>query len=201
MKINSQHIPFANLADLAENRTAPDVKTESMAHLSTCSRCGNELRRVEQLLQTMRSDREPDAPRDLLAYAVNLFSQSRQSDAPSILRRVIAALTFDSGTNLAPVFGMRSGTSATRQLVYSAESNDIDLRFTPQGDRWVVTGQVLGEDCAGSQVTLTGETESASVGMNELCEFTLPPVLPGNYALLLRIANLEVEIPELELRA
>jgi hypothetical protein len=201
MKTNSQHIPFATLADLAEKQTAPDVRTESMTHLSTCGRCGNEFRRLEQLIQTMRSDLDTDAPRDLLAYAVNLFGQSRQSAAPSMLRRVIAALSFDSATSLAPAFGVRSGSAPSRQLVYSAESNDIDLRITPQGDRWVVTGQVLGNDCAGTEITLKGETESTSVELNELCEFTLPPVLPGKYVLVLRIADLEVEIPEVELRA
>ncbi len=171
-----------------------------MEHLSTCRNCDNQFRRLEQLLKTMRSDREPDAPRDLVAFVLNLFQEGKRSATPSLLRHIIAALSFDSAMNLAPAFGVRSGQASSRQLLYSAEANDIDLRITRQGDRLVVTGQVLGEECAGSEVVLKGETESASASLNQLCEFTLPPVQPGSYALVLRMANLEVEIPDIDLK-
>lgn len=201
MKINSQHIPFSALADLAENRTATDERNEQMTHISTCTRCGDELQRLAHVLLLMRTDTEPDAPRDLIAYAVNIFAPSEESKAPSLLRRIVAALTFDSSANLAPAFGMRSGQVASRQLVYSAEGNDVDLRLTPLKDQWVIAGQLLGQDCEAGEVRLEGETRSAAAPLNELCEFTLPPVPSGSYKLLLRLGNIEVEVPQLELKS
>ena len=201
MTISSQHISFSALADLAENRTTTDEGSAAMTHISTCTKCGNELRELEQVMLMMRTDTEPDAPRDLIAYAVNIFAQRRESGAPSLLRRIVAALTFDSSANLAPAFGVRSGQTTSRQLVYSAEGNDVDLRLMPLDDQWVVAGQLLGESWEAGEVILEGETGTAAVRLNELCEFTLPPMPSGNYTLVLRLGNIELEVPQLELKS
>lgn len=199
MKIDSQHIPFAKLADLAEKRAAADERTASMAHLSNCSVCAQQVERVEQVLGLMKTDTATDAPRDILAYAVNIF---RNSQEPSLLKRIVAALRFDSSSNLAPAFGVRSGQSTSRQLLYSAEENDIDLRIMPEQENWIVTGQVLGEDCVGGRIELEGRSgELTAADLNDLCEFILPPVPAGSYRVRLRLGNVEVEIPQLELRA
>lgn len=199
MKIDSQHIPFAKLADLAEKRAAADERTASMAHLSKCSVCAQQVERVEQVLELMKTDTATDAPRDMLAYAVNIF---RNSHEPSLLKRIVAALSFDSSSNPAPAFGVRSGQSTSRQLLYSAEENDIDLRIMPEQENWIVTGQVLGEDCVGGRIELEGRSgELTAANLNDLCEFILPPVPAGSYRVRLRLGNVEVEIPQLELRA
>jgi hypothetical protein len=200
MKIRSQHIPFTAIADLAENRAAADESSTLMRHISTCTKCGDELRRLEQVILMMRTDTEPDAPRDLIAYAVNIFAQRRESGASTLLRRIVAALTFDSRANLAPAFGVRSGQTTSHQLVYTAEGNDVDLRLTPLEDQWVVAGQLLGEGCEAGEVRLEGETGTAAVRLNELCEFILPPMPSGKYTLVLRLGNIEVEVPQLELK-
>lgn len=201
MKTTSQHIAFSALADFAENRTASDERTELMTHISGCSKCGDELQGLEQVMVLMRTDTEPDAPRDLIAYAMNLFAQREVPRAPSLVRRIVAALTFDSSANLAPAFGMRSGQTTSRQLVYSAGGNDVDLRLTPLKDQWVIAGQLLGEGCEAGEVRLEGEATSAAAPLNELCEFTLPPVPSGRYKLFLRLGNIEVEVPQLELES
>lgn len=209
MKTTSQHIPFDKLADLAEKRVdagelRESARLASMLHLSSCTDCASRLQQLEKVMLLMKTDREPDAPRDLIAYAVNIFDRGRETKAPSLLRRLVAALTFDSSMNLAPAFGVRSGQAAARQLLYSAEGHDVDVRITPQQDQWVVAGQVLGQDCAGGQVNLVkleGGDKSAAAVLNELCEFTLPAVAPGSYKLLVRLADIEVEVPQLELRA
>ena len=169
-----------------------------MAHVATCSRCASELERLSQLIGYLRTDTGEDAPRDVMAYAINIFRRREQQ--PSLLRRVIAALSFDSLTP-APAFGVRSGQAASRQLLFAAEDNDLDLRVSPQGDAWVIAGQVLGPACAGGQVELKSETASATAELNDLCEFTLDPVPPGSYTLLMRLGNVEVEVPQLELKA
>jgi hypothetical protein len=199
MKITSKHIPFVKLADLAEGRASADE--QNAAHLSACSACAGELQRLGQVMELMRTDKSIDAPRDVFASALNIFRSAEPSGERSLLRRIVAALTFDSSSNMTPAFGVRSGQSAARQLLFSAGDSDIDLRISSEDDQWIVTGQLLGSECGGGRVELAGENGSAEADLNDVCEFTLPPVAAGSYTLRLRISESEIEIPQLELRA
>jgi len=142
----------------------------------------------------MKSDHAKDAPRDVLMSALKIFPRETQSG----LRRIIAILTFDS-RNTGPAFGIRSLHTSSRQMLYSAEETDVDLRITVQNDECVLAGQVIRERCAGGVVQISGTAGSAEASLDELCEFTLPAVPFGNYLLRLRMQDLEIEIPELEL--
>ncbi len=201
MNTTSKHIPFAELADLAEKRASAEKQTSSQAHMSTCAACAQQLDRLQQVLTLMRTDTAADAPRDVLAFAVNIFTARKDSHQPSLLRRLVAALSFDSSSDLMPAFGVRSGQAISRQLLYSAEETDIDLRITPQDQGWIVAGQVLGGECVGGRIEIEGEDELTTAELNELCEFALPPLAAGTYKLRLRLGNSEIEIPQLELRA
>ncbi len=201
MKTNSQHIPFAGLADLAEDRASSEERAASMKHVLACSDCNAKLQRLGQVLELMQTDTATNAPRDLLAFARNIFRQHEGAGEPSLLRRIVAALTFDSSMNLTPAFGVRSGQSATRQLLYSAEESDIDLRISSEQDQWIVAGQLLGQSCGGGQIEIEGEGQTATAPLNDLCEFKLPPVPAGSYTLRLKLSDVQVEISQLELRA
>jgi hypothetical protein len=201
MKLAPRHIPFERLVDLAEGRVAPEESRDASAHLKTCAACAGHLAQVERLTQMMRTDDSVDAPRDLLAGALNLFRARPTREG--FLRRVVAALSFDSGA-LQPAFGVRSGqATSSRQLLFSAGDVDVDLRLAPGEEGWAVSGQVLGE-CAGGWAELGGaedEGRAARAELNELCEFALPAVPAGSYTLRLRLDDLLVEIPDLNLRA
>lgn len=183
---------------MAEDRITADERASLLDHLAGCRLCAADFERLGHVLQLMRTDDSKDAPRDLLAYAKGLFSVRETSSDRSILRRIVAALTFDSLT-AAPEFGVRSSETSTRQLIYSAKNGDLDLRLTPQGDRWLVMGQLLLPNCGEGQVEIKSESDSASAELNELCEFVLPPVAAGRYSLILRLANLEIEVPRLDI--
>lgn len=204
MDFLSRHIPFEALADLAEGRAHADAQAETRAHLDACARCSEQFSHLEQAIRLMRADESEAAPPDAVAYAVNLFRRRAASaaHAPSRLRRVLASLSFDSA-QLNPAFGVRSAgaaRAATRQLLYHAGESDLDVRLAQSGDAWVVSGQLLGECEGAGRVELAGEVASEEAELNEQCEFTLPPVPAGTYALRLRFADFELEIPELELR-
>lgn len=199
MNLTSQHIPFERLADLAEDRLAGDERDKSLAHLSACSSCSAQASRLGEILSLMRTDRAEDPPRDVVAHAVNIFRLRAASAKPSVVRRVLAALSFDS-MDLSPAFGVRSGQPSARQLLYSAGENDLDLRITPDNEAWVVSGQVLGQ-CTGGRIELAGVTDQATAVLNDLCEFTLPPLPTGSYTLRLHLIDTEIEIPEFELKA
>jgi hypothetical protein len=200
MNTASKHLSEEQLADLAEGRLNADQRQASLAHTHDCSRCGEQLTQLQQLINTMRADTAIDPPNYVVARALDLFpALVAAAKEPSLVRRVLAALSFDS-LELPAAYGVRSGQTATRQLLFNAGENDLDLRVTPSGESWVLSGQVLG-DCTGGEVELEGASGAASITMNELCEFTLPALPTGSYTLRLRLNEMEVEVPQLELRA
>ena len=191
--MKSEHLTFSAMVELAENKLTTGEEAASRAHLAGCSPCANDLQRIEAVLRAMQNDHSIDAPRDLLAYAKNLFAQRAEGREPSLLKKIIAVLSFDS-LNPEHAFGVRSGAAAGRQLLYSAGEADIDVRIAEAGaDRWIVAGQVLGENCAGGEVRLEGTSGTTSRALNDLCEFTLPAVASGTYKLVLRLRDVEVE--------
>lgn len=135
-----------------------------------------------------------DPPLDVLMSAIEIFSSERQAPLP----RVIATLIFDS-REAGPAFGMRSLNTNSRQLLYSAQQTDLDLRITIQNEECVVAGQVIREGCVGGVVEISGATGSAEASLNELCEFTLPAIPVGQYSLTIRLPDVEIEIPKLQL--
>lgn len=191
---SSIHISVETLANIVENRVTSVAREAAMTHLSTCSTCSDMLRRLQQVILMMRSDSTNDAPRDVLTAAINIFSQERRG-----LRRIVALLTFDS-RNAGPAFGVRSLPTASRQMLYSAEEIDLELRITVQNDECILAGQVIGEGCAEGHVEISGVAGRSTASLNEICEFTLPPIPPGNYSLTVRMLDREIEIPELELK-
>ena len=79
-----------------------------------------------------------------------------------------------------------------------AGENELHLQVAPLGEEWQVTGQVLGP-CTGGEVELQSATRTIHAGLNELCEFALPPLAEGVYTLKLHLGHVDLEIPELKL--
>jgi hypothetical protein len=192
----SSHISLQTLVDIVEGRATSAALEGAVAHISSCSDCVDTLRRLQQVILMMQSDTAEDAPRDLLQSAIDIFSPERE---PPPLRHIIAILTFDS-RHAGPAFGVRSLRSTSRQLLYSAQETDLDLRITVQNDECIVAGQVIRDGCVGGRVEISGDAGSAAANLNEVCEFTLPAIPLGNYSLRVKMPDVQIEIPELELK-
>ena len=191
----STHISVETLANIADDRVTAEARKAAMSHLSTCSTCREVLHTLQQLILMMRTDNTKDAPRDVLTSAINIFSREKRLP----LRRIVALLIFDS-RNAGPAFGVRSLPAASRQMLYSAEEIDLELRITVQNDECILAGQVIGEGCVEGHVEISGVAGKSTTTLNEVCEFTLPPIPAGNYSLTVRMLDREIEIPELELK-
>jgi hypothetical protein len=193
--INSSHISLETLVDIVEGRATSAALEGAVAHISSCSDCVDTLRQLQQVILTMKNDTAQDAPRDPLYSAINIFSPKKRTP----LRHIIAILTFDSRV-AGPAYGIRSLRSTSRQLLYSAQDTDLDLRVTVQNDECVVAGQVIRADCVSGQVEISGDTGSVTASLNEVCEFTFPAIPVGSYALKIKLPDVQIEIPELELK-
>jgi len=196
MNIFSPHIPFDELAELAEGRSK--TSPEALAHLKLCSECSSQLQSIGQTIGLMRADTTEDAPAEMVQYAKGIFRSKVVKHGPSMLKLIVAALTFDSLTN-APAFGLRSQATAGRQLIYSTETADIDVHVSPESDQWQIAGQVLGAECPGGDVKLEGESFSAAAQLSDLCEFSFGAVPAGAYKLSIHLTDVLIETPRLEL--
>jgi hypothetical protein len=194
----STHLPFALLADLAEQRANPD--DSALAHLAACRQCAGELAWLTQTLVLLRARELEEPPARAVERSRALFQ--RRAARPAPRRPILAVLGFDS-TRSAPAFGLRSGATAERQLIFHAASYSVDLRVRPLEDRWVVAGQLLGDEStmalSGGRAEILGAADAASAEMDELSEFELPPLRPGEYTLSLLLGELILMIPGLEL--
>ena len=188
----SNHLTFEVLTDIAEQRITED----SSSHLAECGECSETLQQLKRTFALMQTDTAEDAPRDVLFRAISLFQPVQKG---SLVRRIMAVLSFDSLT-AAPAFGTRSGATEVRQLIYSAEQNDIDLHISVTDNKWIIAGQLLGERCTDGEVIIEGENITLSTRLDDSCEFKLPAVPSGDYKLRLRLSDIEVEVPRIELR-
>lgn len=189
-----KRLSFEQLLDLAEQTSSPEERTALRAKLHPDDLAT--FTWLEHTLPLMRTDTSFDAPPEVIARAARLIRPVAPPRAPSLRERVLAVLQFDSRQR--PTYGIRSGFSSTHQLIYSAGEHDVDLRMTPSGAEWHVSGQLLGPEQPG-QVVLSGENLRVSVPLNQLAEFVLPPVAPGSYTLTLELPATEIVIDELNL--
>jgi anti-sigma factor RsiW len=200
MNIFQHHVSISELADYIEGHLSLLKRMELESHFAVCSRCAGDLAELERLITLMRTDTSQDAPPSVIDRAVLLF-RSRTSNASTSFespRRLLAVLHFDS-LGLAPAFGVRSGKPGARQLLYSTSVNEIDLRIEPAEQEWIVSGQVLGREKASGMAILQGDSGTREAALNEISEFTLPPVQAGTYKLILNLSNVEVEIEEIRI--
>ena len=159
-----------------------------------------------QLLQ--RAIALPDAPAALLRAAIDQWQPplpSRlQSGAQAIIRRVAAALTFDSWAAGTLAFVVRSVPSDTRHLLYSAMGRDIDIRITPSASHFSVTGQILGPDESGAVELVSAADGTDASGtkvttLDTMGEFRLEGIPVGSYVLTLRLGEDEIVLPPIDL--
>jgi hypothetical protein len=191
----SPHISLETLADMAEERAQSETLQAAESHIAECETCNDALQNLRRLIPLMNSDTAEDVPRDVLRSVLSVFTPA----TPAPLPRIIAVLTFDSRA-AGPAFGMRSIRTASRQLLYTAQETALDLRVTVEKEECSLAGQIIRDNCAGAQIELSGVTGTVTTELNELCEFSFPAIPLGMYSLRVRMPDVEIEIPELELK-
>lgn len=190
------HIPFTTLVDLAESRTTIDEPMR--LHLAVCQRCAGDLAWLTRTIDLMRTDQASNPPAAAVARVKRLIQARPRPRATSLRQRLVAHMNFDSAQ--APLaFGIRAGAGGQRQLLFEADQHMIDMRLTPNGELWSISGQVLGNVDFG-RVNLGNADTSATAELNQLSEFVLPPVPAGRYTLTLALDDRDIDIPDLEIK-
>jgi hypothetical protein len=160
--------------------------------------------RVQQAVTAL-----PDAPSHLLQKVIRQWDarqpsllESAATAAEAVMRRITAALTFDSWAGSAVAFGVRSVPGETRHLLFSALGRDVDLRISPAAGAFALTGQILGPDETGVlELAAAGAGRDATartVPLDALGEFRLEGVARGSYVLTLRFGSDEIALPPID---
>jgi hypothetical protein len=140
-----------------------------------------------------------DAPEHVIHRAIAVFMRPTAAvPKPGILRRLAAVLSFDSGDALPLAFGQRSSGGSVRQLLFTVEGRDIDLRVVPGAEQgsFALSGQILGPDRGGSvRVRSEAGHDLQSCELSDMGEFKLPPVSSGTYVLTLEVSDLAIDLP------
>lgn len=126
--------------------------------------------------------------------------------AAALRHRLVATLRFDSWAGAPLAAGLRGMRSDTRQLLFSAEGRDVDLRITATGETFALAGQVLGPDESGSVELSSASVEGTGAAprltaLDSMGEFHLTDLAPGRYQLVLHAGDQDIELPAIEVGA
>jgi hypothetical protein len=157
------------------------------AHLRDCPHCAGELRLLAEA-----SHAPPPAPTPI-----------------SRLRRVVAvALAPRAQMALAPVYGGMRGAAGSGQYAYRAENLELTLdvqRAAGRPGRVVLVGMVYNDDGMSDEIgratasLLLNELVISSALLDELGNFVIDDIAPGDYSLSLRLPDREVVVEALAL--
>jgi hypothetical protein len=140
----------------------------------------------------------PDAPEWRVLQAEAIWRPLPARPA-SLLARIRAVLSFDSWASPAPALRSAAAPGA-RQLLFTAEGRDIDLRLASAGDGWVLEGHVLGPGDGGTVELTSADSEPPRVlPLDELGSFRYDGLAAGTVHLRLCFTGEEVELPPVQL--
>ena len=202
-------ISFERLVDWVEGRLSEEESRAVEEQVAVADAATREqvewLRAFARLNEAVVLDAPPQEVRDELIRRFDAYAEGRRR--PSLLQRLVATLSFDSG--LQPAFGVRTtgGQGEQRQLVYTTDAADIALnvRPRPRNGHLDLDGQVFPADDADpasfSVQLLSGADEVGLSTTDELGEFAFQGVVPGAYQILVSGERVEILISSVELRS
>jgi len=127
-----------------DGRVSGDGKLVVESHLSECKECAELGADIRKLVLRLQEDTSFEPPAELVQWGVSLFQPLLQPSAGGKLRKMIAALVFDTFDQ--PLLaGVRRVGAPPRQLLFRAGDVDVDVKIESMeaNDRITLVGQVL----------------------------------------------------------
>ena len=169
------------------------LEQQWLSHIDTCPQCSTVMTDWRDLRKSIQRPHLQSAPRPVLASAYAMFQVPPPRNEKSAIRRIVAALSFDSLSQ--PAFAGARGTAAARKMVLRAEEFDVHVRLWIAEESRELLGQIQPRD-TGSLVDsarvylLQNGEKISSTGVNELGEFQFRFVPPG-------LLSLQIDLPHL----
>lgn len=151
--MTGDHVPLHSLIAYLLGETDEKESAHVSGHVAGCEACAASLSRAMSVQQTLRADRElapgPSAAaiERVKSLVMPHHAASRPSAAIDVMRRVVAALTYDSRTVGAQA-GLR-GESTSYLLSFAHGHLSLDVEIEPSIDKasehYSLIGQLSGE--------------------------------------------------------
>ena len=149
---------------------------------------------ILEILELMRHDDSVDPPADSIRWASNLFKTRAAEPRKNLIQRLTAVLQAEIAPDK-PAFGERStSTAQVRQMLYRAGDHAVDLRIEPAAKDFDIRGQVLGEGFSSASIRLFDDARTFETTANEMSEFAIDGVPPGEYELTVHGDRFEISL-------
>lgn len=139
-----RHVNTEKLMEYMDGRASAENKVAVESHLSECSECVELKQEVQGLVLQLQADASFEPPAELVQWGVSLFQPMLQPSTGGKLRKMIAALVFDT-FDQPMLAGVRRVGAPPRQLLFRAGDVDVDVKIESMeaNDRITLVGQVL----------------------------------------------------------
>ena len=139
-----RHLTTENLIDYMDRKTSDVEKSTLEGHLASCAECAELKQEFQALIVRLQEDSSFEPPAGLVQWGENLFQPIMQPTAGGKLRKIIAALVFDT-YDQPMLAGVRQLGAPPRQLLFRAGDVDVDVKIESMeaNDRITLVGQVL----------------------------------------------------------
>ena len=139
-----RHLNTEELVDYMDGRVSEEGKLQLESHLSNCEECTELSGEIRALVLRLQGDASFEPSAELVEWGLNLFQPLLQSATGGKLRKLIAALVFDTFDQPLQA-GVRRVGAPARQLLFRAGDVDVDVKIESMeaNDRITLVGQVL----------------------------------------------------------
>jgi hypothetical protein len=201
------HISLNQLLDLVMGKLTKKEKEKIQQHLATgCKKCAENLSWSKKVFRLTQKDDLKEPPDWMVERAIQLFKSRKKVVKLRVPTKIAATLVFDSFTQPS-LAGIRKVGILGKQLLYKAESFDIDLRMV-EGEKSTLSnlmGQILkrGEGfhlVTGLQVVLKkGKKKIQTAQTNQWGEFGFSDLVSGKYKIEVSLLDQRIEIKEIKI--
>lgn len=151
-------------------------------HLASCPHCQREVAQLDQFLVDIAPDIELSVVDRIKVWVARLVPQG-----PSI------------GLGLAPALAVRGEAAGLRLYEAGDAQIGIDVQTGTQPGTYALVGLITGLEPGDVQAALARDGRLvAATEVDDLSNFIFDQLQPGHYALALSGADLEIEVPDIE---
>lgn len=193
------HLTYETLLNYMEERLSPEEKAAAQTHLAAfCETCEGRLVMLRKVLATVQNDHTTPPPASVLKHALDIPLTHPRPAQPGMLTRLIASLSFDSQLQLSSA--LTRGAARERQVLFTADQVDIDLKISTGRGGHDLLGQMLAGEPNAAFVSLQSNngqtlkaTETDSKG-----QFAFRDVSAGVYDLIFDLETQQIAVQGLQ---
>ena len=139
-----RHVTVENLINYMDGQPTGVEKSILENHLAACTECTELKQEFQVLTLRLQEDSSFEPPAAAVQWGVSLFQPVMQPESKGTLRKMIAALVFDT-YDQPMLAGVRRVGAPPRQLLFRAGDVDVDVKIESMeaNDRITLVGQVL----------------------------------------------------------